>query len=225
VIDGSFQFAPEHTFKYKGGQRMEELNDWIGNVDIYLLDQIMKNRFVSGSRILDAGCGKGRNLSYFLRQSFDLYGVDIRAENIAYVQKWAEPWMPADHFRVEPVERLSFPEHYFDAIICNAVLHFARDEAHFSEMVHQLWNRLKPGGFWFARLASNIGIEDLVQPIGDGRYRLPDGTDRFLVDVDRLEQMTKELGGSFVEPIKTVLVHQQRSMTNWVLVKAGGTQL
>ncbi|WP_134701130.1 bifunctional 2-polyprenyl-6-hydroxyphenol methylase/3-demethylubiquinol 3-O-methyltransferase UbiG [Ammoniphilus sp. YIM 78166] len=203
---------------------MEDLYKWIGNMDIYLLDQIMKNRFVPGSRILDAGCGKGRNLSYFLRQSFDVYGVDTSIDNIAYVRKWAEPWTEADHFRVEAIEDLSYPKDHFDAIICNAVLHFARNDAHFTEMVHQLWKRLKPGGFWFARLASSIGIEDQVQPLGEGRYQLPDGTERFLVDVDRLQQVTKELGGSFVEPVKTVLVHQQRSMTNWVLRKADGTK-
>ncbi|MEW9669989.1 class I SAM-dependent methyltransferase [Ammoniphilus sp. 3BR4] len=197
------------------------LRDWIGNIDIYLLDQIMKGRFVPGSRIFDAGCGKGRNLLYFIRESFEAYGVDPVPENIAHVQKLAEKWAPAHHFRVERIENLSFPpDPFFDAIICNAVLHFAEDEKHFRELVHQLWKRLKPGGFWFARLASNIGIEDQVKPLRGGRSLLPDGTERFLVDAQMLIHLTDQLQGSFVEPIKTVLVHQQRSMTNWVLKKS-----
>lgn len=198
-----------------------DVRDLIGNIDIYLLDQIVKGRFVQGSRILDAGCGKGRNLVYFLRESYDVYGVDPVPENIAYVQRLAENWTPADHFRVERIENLSFPpEPFFDAIICNAVLHFAEDENHFRELVYELWKRLKPGGIWFARLASDIGIEEQVKLLEGGRYLLPDGTERFLVNAEMLIRLTSELQGGFVEPIKTVLVHQQRSMTNWVLRKS-----
>lgn len=198
---------------------MTHLQAWVGNMDIYLLDQILKGRFVPGGRILDAGCGKGRNLLYFLQQDYDVYGIDPEQMNIEHVQQWAVKWAPADHFRVERIEEISYPEHYFDAIICNAVLHFAKNEEHFNELVHQLWRRLKPGGLWFVRLASKMGIENRIQPIQEGRFLLPDGTERFLVDADMLMKLSRELNGSWLEPMKTVLVHEQRSMTNWVLRK------
>ena len=38
------------------------VQELIGNTDIYLIDQIMKNRYNQQDKILDAGCGNGRNL-------------------------------------------------------------------------------------------------------------------------------------------------------------------
>ncbi|WP_332912670.1 hypothetical protein [Algoriphagus boritolerans] len=46
-----------------------ELNQLLGNVDIYLLDQILKGRFSKEMKILDAGCGEGRNAVYFINQA------------------------------------------------------------------------------------------------------------------------------------------------------------
>ncbi len=100
--------------------------------------------------------------------------------------------------------------------MASAVLHFARDQAHFEAMLRQLWRVLKPGGLFFARLASTIGIADEVRPLGRGRYRLPDGSDRYLVDAATIEAWTAQLGGVLIDPIKTTLVHEQRSMTTWV---------
>ena len=69
-----------------------------------------------------------------------------------------------------------------DVVIASAVLHFARDEAQWHAMVSGAWRVLAPGGMLFCRLASSIGMEDRVQPLGGRRFRLPDGSDRFLVD-------------------------------------------
>ena len=51
---------------------IKELNHLLGNIDIYLLDQILKDRFKKSFKILDAGCGEGRNLIYFVRNGFKL---------------------------------------------------------------------------------------------------------------------------------------------------------
>jgi hypothetical protein len=86
-------------------------------------------------------------------------------------------------------------------------------------MVHEMWRVLKPGGLFFARLASSIGIEDQVELIAGRRYPLPDGTDRFLVDEQMLRSTTNALGGHWCGPLKTVLVQNLRSMSNWCLRK------
>ena len=52
------------------------LQAWFGGIDIYLFDQLLKGRFVPGMRILDAGCGSGRNLVYFLRSGYEVFAVD-----------------------------------------------------------------------------------------------------------------------------------------------------
>jgi hypothetical protein len=105
-----------------------------------------------------------------------------------------------------------------DAVICCAVLHFAADASHFDRMVAELWRVLAPGGLLFARLASNIGLESTVGPAGR-QVRLPDGTDRFVVDEATLLGWTGRLGGRLADPIKTTNVQGRRAMTTWCVVK------
>jgi SAM-dependent methyltransferase len=200
-----------------------ELQQFFGAIDIYLFDQLLKGRFVPGMRILDAGSGTGRNLPYFLRHGFDVCAVDPAPGALDEVRRLAaelSPQLPAANFRVEAIEGLSFPDEDFDAVVASAVLHFAEGEAHFRAMVAELWRVLRPGGLFFARLASTIGIETRVQALGGGRYHLPDGSDRFLATEELLTEMTAELGGLPFEPLKTVNVAHQRCMTTWCLRKA-----
>jgi len=201
------------------------LQEWFGSIDIYLFDQLLKGRLTPNMKILDAGCGDGRNLNYFLRSGFDICGVDRSAEAIALIRALAgelAPHLPSDNFRIEPVERMSFTDADFDAVISSAVLHFARDEEHWLAMMREMWRVLKPSGIFFARLASTMGIKDQVELIEGRRYHLPDGSDRFLVDEQMLLAITQSLGGELLEPLKTVLVHHQRSMSNWVVRKSEG---
>ena len=198
------------------------LQDSFGGIDIYLFDQLLKGRFVFRMRLLDAGCGSGRNLNYFLRGGFDVCGVDQSAESIAQVRALTASLAPSlspSNFRVEPVEKLSFPDADFDVVISSAVLHFALDEEHWHGMVREMWRVLKPGGIFFARLASTIGIEHQVEHLTGRRYRLPDGSVRFLVDESMLMTMTENLAGRWLEPLKTVVVQNMRSMSNWILLK------
>ena len=214
----------------------DSLQELFGSIDIYLFDQLLKARFVPGMRVLDAGCGTGRNLVYFLRNGYEVFGVDQSTESISQVRRLAStlaPHLPADNFRVEPVEAMSFGVDQqsadsdqrawdgFDVVISSAVLHFARDEEHWQAMVNEMWRVLKPGGIFFARLASTIGIEQQVRLTEGRRYHLPDGSDRFLVDEEMLRSVTSSLGGEFIEPIKTTIVENLRAMTTWVARKRG----
>jgi tellurite methyltransferase len=198
------------------------LQEWFSGIDIYLFDQLLKGRIVPGMRVLDAGCGAGRNLVYLLRSGFEVFGVDESSTAIAETRWLAAalaPHLGENNFRVEPVERMSFADAGFDVVLSSAVLHFARDEAQWSSMVKEMWRVLKPGGIFFARLASSIGIEDQVQLIAERRYGLPDGSQRFLVDEAMLLSVTTSLGGEFIEPIKTTVVQNMRAMTTWCLKK------
>jgi SAM-dependent methyltransferase len=200
-----------------------DLQEWFGAIDIYLFDQLLKGRIVPGMRVLDAGCGPGRNLVYLLRSGFEVFGVDESSAAIEQTRRLAAelaPHLPPNNFRVEPVERMSFTDAGFDVVISSAVLHFAGDEAQWMSMVEEMWRVLKPGGIFFARLASSIGIEDQVRPIANRRYHLPDGSQRFLVDEAMLLSVTAALGGEFIEPIKTTVVQNMRAMTTWCLKKS-----
>jgi SAM-dependent methyltransferase len=200
-----------------------DLQEWFGGIDIYLFDQLLKGRFTPRMQVLDAGCGGGRNLVYFLRSGFDVSGVDQSNEAIAHTRSVASalaPHLPTGNFRVERVERMSFADSSFDVVISSAVLHFARDEEHWQSMVREMWRVLKRGGIFFARLASGIGIEEKIEQLEGRRYHLPDGSDRFLIDEQMLLSTTCSLNGELLEPLKTVIVHNMRSMTTWCVRKS-----
>ena len=199
------------------------LKDLHGNIDIYLFDQLLKGRFDNCQTILDAGCGGGRNLNYFMSNGFNVYGIDADANAIAAVQQLSArlaPGNPVNNFVVSGLEDLPYTDNSFDLVICSAVLHFATDDDHFDTMLRSMWRVLKPGGFFFARLASSIGIETLIKSLGNSRYYLPDGSIRYLVNEEALLKYTTELGGELFEPIKTTNVQNLRCMTTWCVIKS-----
>lgn len=201
---------------------MKNVSEFFGDIDIYLFDQILKNRFTTEMKILDAGCGGGRNLVYFLRENFQIFAVDREAEAIEYVRYLAKslaPEISAENFQVSIIEKMLFADEKFDWVLSNAVLHFAEDEAQFNKMLREMWRVLKFSGILFARLASTIGIENKVEKIAEHRYLLPDGSERFLVDEEMLLKATENLGGTLIEPIKTTNVQNLRCMTTWVIRK------
>ena len=199
-----------------------EIQQLYGNIDIYLFDQLLKGTYDSCHKILDAGCGGGRNLVYFLRKGYDVYGIDPNANAVEAVKELSKNLSPANsltNFFVSAAEDLPFDDEYFDLVISSAVLHFARNEQHFDTMLRSMWRVLKPGGYFFARLASDIGIEKLVKSLGKGRYLLPDGSERFLVNEQLLLQHSLALNGQLHEPIKTTNVQNLRCMTTWCMAK------
>jgi tellurite methyltransferase len=199
-----------------------ELSAEFGAIDIYLFDQLLKGRFDHRRRILDAGCGDGRNLVYFLRRGFSCYGIDRDEQAIECVRSLAArlaPELPARHFTCGEIEALPWPDLAMDAVISSAVLHFCEDAAQFGRMVTEMWRVLAPGGLFFARLASNIGLEHEIGQVAGSRVRLPDGSVRFVVDEAMLLEWTARLGGRLADPIKTTNVQQQRCMTTWCVAK------
>lgn len=201
---------------------MSDLAAEFGQIDIYVFDQLLRGRIAPGMRIIDAGCGGGRNLVYFFRNGYEIFGVDSDPGAVASVRAVAgrlAPALPASNFRVEPIEQMTFPDAFADVVLASAVLHFARDDAHFDAMVHEMWRVLKPGGLLFCRLASSIGMETRVERIAGRRHWLPDGSERYLVDQAMLLERTRALGGELFDPLKTTIVQDARSMTTWVVRK------
>ena len=196
-----------------------------GQIDIYLFDQLLRGRIARGMTVLDAGCGAGRNLVYLLRAGFDVLAADGDPAAIDRVRRLAArlaPGLPPENFRAEPVESMSFTDASADVVLSSAVLHFARDDAHFDAMLEGSWRVLRPRGIFFCRLASSIGMEDRVQALAGRRHRLPDGSDRYLVDEPFLMEKTRALGGELLDPLKTTVVQNQRCMTTWVVRKTAG---
>jgi tellurite methyltransferase len=201
---------------------LSDLDRQFGQIDIYLFDQILRGRLRPGMRVLDAACGGGRNLVYLLQSGFEVFATDAEPRAVETVRALAAqlaPQLPAENFRVEPVERMTFPDAFADVVISSAVLHFAADDAQFDAMVREMWRVLKPRGMLFCRLASSIGMEDRVRRVGGRRFLLPDGSERYLVDEAMLMDLTARLGGRLLDPLKTTIVQNQRCMTTWVVAK------
>jgi SAM-dependent methyltransferase len=199
---------------------MSSLQQQFGQIDIYLFDQLLRGNITPGMRILDAGCGGGRNLVYLFREGYEIFAADANPSAVEQLRALAAataPTLPAENFRVEPVEAMSFPNTFADVVLLSAVLHFARDDAHFTAMLHGAWRALKPGGLFFCRLASTIGMQH--QRLSGRRFLSPDGVERYLVDESLLLELTAKLGADLVDPIKTTVVQNQRCMTTWVLRK------
>jgi SAM-dependent methyltransferase len=199
---------------------MSGLHEQFGQIDIYFFDQLLRGRIAPGMRVVDAGCGSGRYLVYLLREGY----ADADAQAVESVRRLAAslaPNMPASNFHVEAVEEMAFPDGFADVVISSAVLHFARDDNQFLAMLRGTWRVLKAGGLFFCRLASSIGMENRVERVAGQRCRLPDGSERYLVDEALLMQLTEELGGQLLDPLKTTVVQNQRCMTTWVVRKNG----
>jgi tellurite methyltransferase len=201
---------------------MSELRKQFGEIDIYLFDQLLRGRIAPGMRVLDAGCGSGRNLVYLLAHGWEVFGIDQDARCVSDVRRLAAtlaPNLPPDNFRVEAVESMSLPNALADFVISSAVLHFARNDDHFQDMLQGTWRVLKPSGLLFCRLASSIGLETQIRQVTGRRFLLPDGSERYLVDEALLAQAANDLGGRMIDPLKTTIVQNQRCMTTWVMQK------
>lgn len=201
-----------------------ELRNQFGEIDIYLFDQFLRGRVTPGMRVLDAGCGFGRNLVYLLRHGYEVFAVDRDPASVSQVRRLAARWaptLPPDNFRVENVESMSFPDEFADLVISSAVLHFAQDDDQFQAMLRGTWRVLKRGGLLFCRLASSISLEHQIRHLAGRRFLLPDGSERYLVDEALLTEYTRQLGGRMIDPLKTTLVQNERSMTTWVVRKDG----
>ena len=191
------------------------------NTDIYIVDQILKGRFDNVKNILDVGCGSGRNISYFLQNDFNVFGIDPnekRLEETKQLVSKLNTTTPLSNFKIGTAEQIPFNNN-FDLIICNAVLHFAKNKNQFEEMLFSMWKKLNTNGILFIRLASNIGIENLVKPIGNNNYILPDGSTRYLVSEKMLLDYIAQLNAKLLDPIKTTNVQNLRSMSTWILRK------
>lgn len=196
------------------------LQEQFGQIDIYLFDQILRGNITPAMRVLDAGAGFGRNLIYLMRHGCQVFGVDANAQAVEHLRGLALSfgYPPSEeNFRVAGVEQMPFADAVADAVICSAVLHFARNEEHFAAMLRELWRTLRPGGLLFCRLASRIGMD--FERMREGIYRVGDA-EWFLVDEPMLLDYTRQLGGELVDPLKTTLVQGRRAMTTWVLRKS-----
>jgi tellurite methyltransferase len=198
----------------------QNIQEQFGQIDIYVFDQILRGNITHEMRVLDAGCGYGRNLVYLLRQGCEIFALDADQDAVKHVRQLSaslETGLPVKNFQVGIIEQMPFPDAFADVVLCNSVLHFARDEDHFAGMLSELWRVLKPGGMLFCRLGSRIGMT--FKHVRGNIYVVGDGSEWFLVDEEMLLDLGEKMNAILVDPLKTTIVQDYRCMTTWVLRK------
>lgn len=101
------------------------------------------DRLPSGARILELGCGGGREARHMLDRGFDVDATD----GVAEMAREAEAWLGRP-VRVMRFDQLDAHEAY-DAVIANAsLLHVPLDEL--GSVIARIWQALKPGGWHLA---------------------------------------------------------------------------
>lgn len=196
------------------------VQEQFGQIDIYVFDQILRGNIAPGMRVLDAGCGYGRNLVHLLREGCEVFALDMDADAVDHVRQLSASLMtglPAENFQVGPIERMPFADGFADVVICSSVLHFARDDEHFRGMLAELWRVLRVGGMLFCRLGSRIGMD--FERVRGNVFVVGDGSKWYLVDEEMLMDQVEEMNAVLVDPLKTTIVQDYRCMTTWVLRK------
>lgn len=95
--------------------------------DIPKIARLIKKR--NAKKILDLGCGSGRNLVYLAKNSFAVYGVDISPEGIRIAKNWLKEEGLKANFKISDIyKKLPYPDNFFDALISIQTLHHAKIE-------------------------------------------------------------------------------------------------
>jgi len=186
----------------------------LGKVDIYLIDQILKNRYAPDDSILDAGCGEGRNLKWFYANNYKISGIDTDIERLENA-KLIYP-KSAANFQVGDLNALPYGENEFNHVICSAVLHFSENEKHFFTMFSELVRVLKPQGTLLIRMGSNIGLD------GNMPYLKESQTNRagtFFLTREHINKIRENYNIELIELVKTTNVEDKRAMTTLVIKK------
>lgn len=195
----------------------QQLIDTFNRIDIYLFDQILKGRYLPEQTILDAGCGSGRNMFWFYHNDYKLFAVDRNPESIEQVKELYPKHQ--NNYVVADLMNLPFEDNSMNHVINSAVLHFAESTEQFLKMFSELVRVLRSGGSLFIRMTSDVSIEKSIIPVGNGVFRLPDETTRFLITRELLKELLSYFPIQLVEPFKTTNVSDIRAMSTLVLVK------
>lgn len=99
-------------------------------------------------RILDMGCGSGRNAVPLENAGYEVHGIDSAPESIQICKQFvAHPQL----FREASVAALPYPEGFFDAVLDVGCLHMLPDHVSRATALAEVERVLKPGGFLCGR--------------------------------------------------------------------------
>lgn len=189
---------------------IQELNRELGNIDLFLLDQILKGRFEQAARILEVGCGEGRNLTYFIRNGYDVWGIDHHPTALQMLRMIGHSLhtnFDKEKFIEAKITEIPFPPQSFDAIICSAVLHFSPSEEAFFAAWDEMMKVLRKDGFLFISMYSSIPFPGKTQ------------SDFFLLTETLYRTVLQRYKLQEIEPTRTVVTGDAQAIAYLILKK------
>lgn len=191
-----------------------EINNYFGDMDIFLMDLILKGKIPEKGKVLDAGCGEGRNGIYFINNQYSYTGVDTDRSKVSLIEFLSGG--TESSFFVEDIKTFAERKETFDFIVCSRVLHFAESVDHFYEMWNDLISMLNPRAIIYISMDSVIDT-DIGEAKDNGRFLFPDGEVRFAITKEIYKDIKK--GFEEIESLKTLVAHGKRAQSFIALKK------
>ncbi len=186
-------------------------------MDLFLMDLILKGNLDPKSKVLDVGCGEGRNGVFFIQNGFEYHGWDTDESKLRLIE-YISKNLKKSSTQFELIDlRESTLRDQFDLIICSRVLHFARSKDDFDEMWNKLVHLLRSGGILYLSMDSVVDVA-IGKELEDGLVEFPDQKIRFALTCELYEDIKK--GFDEIEPLRTLVHHGSRAQSFMCLKKA-----
>lgn len=173
----------------------QKLLENFANTDLDVIDQLLKRRIPAESKILDAGCGEGRNLTYFIKNEYPVWAIDSDPLAVKYCQYYGKSIRPefnSENILTDSIEEMLFPSSFFDVVFCINVIHAIPDNNLALLMLKKLSQVLKPGGYLLLKYKL-----DILQKLDIGQWF------------------------DLVEPEKTIMIDGEKYLFQMLTKKAG----
>lgn len=185
-------------------------------MDLILMDLILKGIVPERGRVLDIGCGEGRNGIYFIQKGYEYHGWDTDRSKLRLIEYLAKNISGSDVCFEAHDLRLAPPNVTFDFIICSRLLHFAHDLSDFMSMWKKVTKLLKSDGILYVSMDSTVDVS-IGEGIAEGKVMFPDGKLRFALT----KPLYARIKTSFEEvmPLRTLVHHGERAQSFFALRK------
>lgn len=139
------------------------------SADLSPIYEAFSKRVAPGAKVLDAGCGSGRDVKSLHSRGFDMMGIDASAALVKLARQYS-----GVACRKMRLENINFVRR-FDAIwACASLLHVPK--AKLGSVLRRFRAALTEGGVLYASV--QVGKGEMLAP--DGRYFAYFGTDEFI---------------------------------------------
>ncbi|MEO9482801.1 MAG: class I SAM-dependent methyltransferase [Ekhidna sp.] len=189
---------------------IQDFNNYFGDMDLFLMDLILKGHIKRDAEVLDIGCGEGRNGIYFIREAYTYHGWDTDASKLKLLEYLAKSIAHAKAtFETHDI-REAAEEKKFDLVICSRLLHFATTKDDFLLMWNKIADRLDKDGILYASMDSAVDT-GIASRRNNGTVEFPDGRVSFALTNDLYDEIRK--GFEEVEPLRTLVHHNERAQS------------